>query len=555
MKPIKKAKYLLQATLVIAVALAFVLPSSAVITNTTQNQQSTSHSLKVTAHQLQSNVLPSGRGDDIQLSQSGTGDNEYPSITIDQEGRVVISWTNNVDLSTSNMGVAYSATPTDPTSWAGWIIAVIGTSQIQHVDTAYIQGPEPTDFKGLYGVFCAPDVSQVGAYTTTDVSVDPSDTTVWSFLSWNGAADQPDYSCIADGPYYYEPYSISGIQPYWGPVNMFIYHYVGSGYDISGCPLYYNLNIRDQTLGSVFFFDGQTHLKTAPAQHPDMTDLSDNFQLTWQYNNNTGAHQIVWKKIKPSVEADIEYTPYQQYLGEGLNPAISAYGNNTAVVWMDGAGVTCAHSADAGTTWTTSTIAATGSYPDICAVGSKFYCAYIANGNLFLVNSTDGGATWSAPFQVNHQDGTVVAEENAVDVHQGGIVWVDNRNGEKDVFYSSLAGSPPPQPKPEFTIDIAGGKGITVTVTNTGKGNATNIAYTVNIAGGFWMKTRDFTGTEAALASGANFVFTEKVMGIGLGILKKYPIPTITVSLTCAENVTAAGVVNAKIMFSKVTIQ
>jgi hypothetical protein len=547
MKSIKKAKYLLQATLVIAVALAFVIPSSAVITNTTQNPQPAVQTLTPTAYQLPKNV---GRADDIQLS--GTGDDVLPSITIDQAGRVVVTWTNEVDVTTSNMGIAYSETPTDPMSWISWIISLTSTTQIRYADTAFIQGPEPTDYKGLYGVFCAPDVSQVGAYKIEDVTTDPS---TWTYFSWNGAADTPDYACVSDGTFYYEPYSVGTTTPYWGPVNMYIYHYVGSPYDIPACPLYMNYNIRDETLGSVFFFDGQTHLKTAPAQHPDMADLPNEFHLTWQYNNDTGAHQIVWKKIKPSVEADIEFTPYQKYVGDGTNPAIAVYGNNTAVVYMNGTAVKCAYSADDGTSWTTSTVTATGSYPDICAVGSKFYCAYIAGGNLFLVNSTDGGATWSAPIQVNHQDGTVVAEENAVDVHQGGIVWVDNRNGEKDVFYNSLTGSPPPQLKPEFTIDIAGGKGITVTVTNTGKGNATNIAYSVNIAGGFWMKTRDFTGTQAALAAGASFSFTEKVMGIGLGILKKYPIPTITVSLTCAENVTAGAVVNAKIMFSKVTIQ
>jgi hypothetical protein len=547
MKPIKKAKYLLQATLVIAVALAFVLPSSAVVTNTTQHQQPTMNTPTATAYRLPKNT---GRGDDIQLSS--TGEDRYPSITVDQAGHVVVTWTNEIDVSTSNMGIAYSDTPTDPMSWVSWIISLTSTTQILHADTAFIQGPDPTDYKGLYGVFCAPDVSQVGAYKIDDITTDPS---TWYYFNWNGAADVPDYSCVSDGGFYYEPYTVGTTTPYWGPVNMYIYHYVGSGYDIQACPIYMNYNIRDEAAGSVFFFDGQTHLVTAPAVHPDMADLSNEFHLTWQYNNNTGAHQIVWKKINPSVEADIEYTPYQLYLGEGLNPAIAAYGNNTAVVWMDGAGVTCAHSGDDGTTWTTTTVAATGSYPDICAVGSKFFCAYIASGNLYLVNSTDGGATWSEPIQVNHQDGTVVAEENAVDIHQGGIVWVDNRNGERDIFYNSLAGSPPPQPKPEFTINIAGGKGISVTVTNTGKGNATNLVCTVNIAGGFWMKTRDFTENQAALASGANWQFSEKVTGIGLGILKKYPIPTITVSVACAENVTGAAVVNAKIMFSKVTIQ
>jgi hypothetical protein len=286
-----------------------------------------------------------------------------------------------------------------------------------------------------------------------------------------------------------------------------------------------------------------------------MADLASEFHLTWQYNNATTGSHIVWKKINPSVEADIEYTPYQQYVGDGTNPAIAAYDNHTAIVYMNGSSVKCAHSSNDGTTWLTGTVTATGSYPDICAVGQKFFCAYIANGNLFLVNSTDGGATWGTPMQVNHQDGTVVAEENAVDVHQGGIVWVDSRNADKDIYYQPLAGSPPPQPKPAFTITITGGKGITVTVTNTGDGNATNISYSVQITGGFWIKQRNFTGTQAALATGKNFSFTEKIMGIGLGILKKKPMPSIIVSLTCDQGVTAAKTVSAKIFFSKVTLQ
>ncbi|HVQ01468.1 MAG TPA: hypothetical protein VMT57_08140, partial [Candidatus Thermoplasmatota archaeon] len=332
MKQIKKAKYMLQAVLVIAVALAFVTPGSAVVTNTAQKQQPAVHTMTPTAYQIPKNVNSAGRGDDILLS--GVGDDEYPSITVDQAGHVVVSWTNMVDTSTSNMGVAYSNTPTDPNSWISWIITLTGTAQILHADTAYIKGPEPTDFNGLYGVFCAPDVSQVGGYTITDVTTDPS---TWNYFTWNQVADQPEYSCVADGGFYYEPYTVGTTAPYYGPVNMFIYHYVQSSpaYDISQCPIYMNYNIRDSSLGSVFFFDAQSHLWTAPAVHPDMVDLPSAFQLTWQYNNQTGANQIVWKKIDPSVEADIEYTPYQLYVGEGTNPAIAAFDNSTAIVYMN----------------------------------------------------------------------------------------------------------------------------------------------------------------------------------------------------------------------------
>jgi hypothetical protein len=68
------------------------------------------------------------------------------------------------------------------------------------------------------------------------------------------------------------------------------------------------------------------------------------------------------------------------------------------------------------------------------------------------------------------------------------------------------------------------------------------------------MKQRDFSGAKASLISGANFSFTESIMGIGLGIIKK-PLPTITVSLTCDQNVTASRTVSAKIFLSKVTLQ
>jgi len=109
-------------------------------------------------------------------------------------------------------------------------------------------------------------------------------------------------------------------------------------------------------------------------------------------------------------------------------------------------------------------------------------------------------------------------------------------------------------PQPAFTIDVTGGKGINVTVTNVGDAEATNISYAVNITGGLWVKQRLFTGTHASLAIGANFSFTEKIMGIGLGIIKK-PVPSIKVTVTCSQGVTQTKTVNAKIFLSKVTLQ
>jgi photosystem II stability/assembly factor-like uncharacterized protein len=110
-------------------------------------------------------------------------------------------------------------------------------------------------------------------------------------------------------------------------------------------------------------------------------------------------------------------------------------------------------------------------------------------------------------------------------------------------------------PKPQFTIDVTGGKGLTVNIKNVGDGDATNVSCAIHIANGFWIKQRDFTQTKALIAAGTNFSFVEKVMGIGLGILKSKPLPAITFTVTCSENVSATRTVNAKIFFSKVTLQ
>jgi hypothetical protein len=109
-------------------------------------------------------------------------------------------------------------------------------------------------------------------------------------------------------------------------------------------------------------------------------------------------------------------------------------------------------------------------------------------------------------------------------------------------------------PKPQFTIDVTGGKGLNVNIKNVGNGNATNVSIGIAIANGLWIKQRDFTETKSSIVVGGNFSFTEKVMGIALGIIKK-PIPSITITVTCSENVTATRTVNAKIFLSKVTLQ
>ncbi|MCK4901972.1 MAG: hypothetical protein KAS76_01340, partial [Thermoplasmatales archaeon] len=442
----KKIKKFLEAAIVISVVLAFILPSSAVVTN----EENTSG--KVQAHvENYRQVLPvegTLRGENIQMP-SGEGDDRLPSITKDDAGHTVVTWTNEEGVLTWNMGIAYSDDPTDPMSWTGWIITLTETTMVWYSDTAYVDGPNPEDFHGLYGVNMYFDTELVGGYEILDITQDPGDTAYWSYYYW-GDQIATDQVCraVEDEGYYNEPY-----YDHDGAISMTIYHWADMGYDIEGCPQYFN---QDLTEGgsTTFFFDAQANLQTAPARDCDYATLPDWFHLTWEYHNeSTGTDKIVWKKIDPAVEADIEFVPddWQEYRAEGTNPSIEAFDDgkaiNVAIVYVSDGDVKCVYSDDDGETWAGPVTVAAGSYPALRAIGTDLYCAYIDGGDLFLKISDDGGMTWGAAEQVNDEDGYVVAEENAVDIHIGGIVWVDDRNGDLDIFWAPFeVGAPPGAP-------------------------------------------------------------------------------------------------------------
>jgi hypothetical protein len=75
----------------------------------------------------------------------------------------------------------------------------------------------------------------------------------------------------------------------------------------------------------------------------------------------------------------------------------------------------------------------------------------------------------------------------------------------------------------------------------------------VTIAGGLFVKPKEFSGTQANLGIGANFTVLGAPKGIGLGFLK--PMPTITINVNCTEGISATKTVEAKIFFSKITLQ
>jgi hypothetical protein len=97
--------------------------------------------------------------------------------------------------------------------------------------------------------------------------------------------------------------------------------------------------------------------------------------------------------------------------------------------------------------------------------------------------------------------------------------------------------------QPELAVSIVGGLGATATITNSGDANATNCTATFTITGGLILLpsggTKTMTVGTVVAAGGTG---TAKTMIFGLGK------PTITVTITCDEGVTASATYTAKFL-------
>ena len=430
-------------------------------------------------------------GGDVLLSvDNPDGDDMNPKITRNNAGTIVVVYEKQVDIFSKSVNVLFSEDQGEV-----WDImfnfdsidfpegsGILNTPDIVYSAESggfYLQMIDPA--AGMY--------NQEFAWFQEDIA--NAQDASWYGISGQGSTDYSEGAISNTGKWVAGMEIDSGHQTSGMGMAWFWYDSEGGEWLQ---PADYDAN-----WAAGFYYDGESILTTHPAISPEMDSGSTMIYLVAQVDLLEGS-TIMFKATPNDLDpnsdtftfisgggpgdmdkhADIEVWGIvesidQKHIDLGTDPDVSASGNSAAVVYAQNGQIKCAYSSDRGRDMQTSTVAS-GGFPAVHMSGQQVTCAFVNDGNLFTSVSEDGGASWGSPMQVNEVDGTVAEEPGAVDICDLGIVWVDTRDGQKDIYAAGGASAP--------IIEvgaITGGMGVSTTVSNSGTADAEDIEVTITI--------------------------------------------------------------------------
>lgn len=444
-------------------------------------------------------------GGNIQLSNDPL-DDQHPTIESAPDGSILVAYDRQL---TPLQGHIYFMSSTDKgNTWSE-----IFNTDTGDMATGLQSWPgliTPTGSNIMYGVWNDEGVN----YQYVMGIINPADATTWEI----GSLDQSGQDFDRSG---YDMAAIDAATWGW----CFVGHVQFGGYDLpSAIEAEFGLGTWDV---ATFGWTGDQYYPITT--NPDIAATSTNFWLVWEFTDETHPKSSIgihWGN--PNDETDIALWPVSTIEGDYnyVDPTIGASGNNICIVYMNDASIygdtdlACRFSADGGTTWQDGTLPSLPQvdekYPEVFVSGTTVFCVFHRNGNLYMTKSTNLGQNWEEPIKVNDNEGSVVAEPSSAKVSSAGVVWVDTRNGNKDIYYASL-------PTPIINVAITGGFGLKATISNDGAVAAENMAWSIDLSGLVFLG-KHTEGTIASLEPGATTT-------VGPGLIMGLGPTTITVNV------------------------
>jgi len=483
----KKTKLFLEAAIVIAVALALIMPGSAVITNTTTEEITLNMELKKIEEPIsiggpikvkmqktplvlgEGNPSKSSRGTDVRVTSLPEFEGN-PALAIDSEGTMLVCYEYEEDIMERNIGMASSndggQTWTDQGYWP-----IEGTvDELVSLDyTGLINDGQRFD-----GNFLCSDNDYGDAYhiEIPDINGDPADWVVWT-TTWNDNGFSDFTSCDIT----------SHDQVIGASTDYFTMSWIGSFEGIAGYPdcyevPLYQIRVDDSSWIYWFYYNYSANGR----MDIDRTAEIIYYAFEWE---NVDNQDVILLSSELEYVGEVEPAGWGDGMGEGrkyavegsanaVNPAIAAEDGYVYLILETDQGgdqdIVCYYSSDSGESYGMSVIADSGSdetNPVVYASGQDAICVFTKDNYLYMAVTHDGGENWEVDVDpINDVAGSAVEQYKCADVFGASVVWTDDRNDDGDVYYDST-NNPPEAPTITGEIDGDAGTAYEYTFTAT----------------------------------------------------------------------------------------
>jgi len=478
----RKRKKLFKATIAFAVALAFILPGAVAFANDVSPVSGMKRELVTETYAIErtggiktissyNSIMPMGV--DFQLIGLDT-DDISPSLAANRIGGVMVAADIELpDLSVTTVGFKYSSD--DGATWPSdeEIIVFDFGGDFPDIDLPDL------DYNGIGAFGTLVPISDTYMWTMgfPDVS-DPEAGGGWSAITWT----TPNPVNYATGAGVNEPYApnswakgfvVASVNEPGRDYDWYCLWQTGEGAASS-------IHYQSELPWDVGCIEGCVDLDTGRFydvyEYLNYEGYTDGLLIEWVTLDGTSNWYLgSWS------EKWIETGGY-------ACPDIIADDGNCYVVYEQNGDIMCTYTHNDGGSWQTQSITETVEIersPEVTiGLNGNVTCIFTLAQELYVVNSVDGGVTWSTPEQVNDNPGTVVAKYGCADLDYIFSAWTDDRNVNDDIYFDIIA---PPPDYPVLNItEVKGGLGVSATIKNTGKASATNVSWIITVRGGIF---------------------------------------------------------------------